>query len=98
MFTIPNSTKAKEKNTLIALTAATNSVAFTSIYEYYFHISGAKKCQIPKPIEAQLPIITKILTRRSKITLKLFDFVSFNPSVFFPIRILKRVQFQQASG
>ncbi len=67
MFTTPNNTKAKEKNTLIARTAATSSVALTSIYEYHFYISGTKKCQIPKPIEAKLPLNTKILTSKSKV-------------------------------
>jgi DNA/RNA-binding domain of Phe-tRNA-synthetase-like protein len=64
MFTIPNNTRDKEKNTLIARTAATNSVALISIYEYQFHALGTKKCHIPKPIEALLQIITNILTGR----------------------------------
>ena len=68
MFTTPNNTKAKEKNTLIARTAATNSIALTSMYQYHFQISGTKKCQIPKPIEAKLPLITKIFASRSKVT------------------------------
>jgi len=66
MLTIPNNTKDKEKNAFMARTARTNSVALISIYEYHFHALGTKKCHIPKPIEALLPIITKILTRRFK--------------------------------
>ena len=58
MFTMPNNTKDKEKNTLIALTAATNSVVLVSMYEYHFHTLGTKKCHIPKPMEALLPTIT----------------------------------------
>jgi DNA/RNA-binding domain of Phe-tRNA-synthetase-like protein len=64
MFTMPNNTKDKEKNALIARTAATNSVALLSIYEYHFQALGTKKCHIPKPMEALLPIIPKILTSR----------------------------------
>jgi len=60
---MPNNTKDKEKNALIARTAATSSVALTSMYEYHFQASGTKKCHIPKPIEALLPIITKILNK-----------------------------------
>jgi hypothetical protein len=33
------------------------------IYEYQFQALGTKKCHIPKPIEALLPIITNILTQ-----------------------------------
>ena len=65
---MPNNTKDKEKNTFIARTATTNSVALMSIYEYHFHASGTKKCHIPKPIEALLPIVTKTLASRFKIT------------------------------
>jgi hypothetical protein len=46
----------------MARTAATNSVALISIYEYHFQALGTKKCHIPKPIEALLPIATKTLT------------------------------------
>jgi hypothetical protein len=67
-FTIPNNTKDKEKNAFIALTATTNSVALISMYEYHFHALGTKKCHIPKTIEALLPIVTKILASRFKIT------------------------------
>ncbi len=67
MFIRPNKTKGKEKNALIALTAATNSVALDSMYEYHFHTLGTKKCQIPKPMEALLPIITKIFTSEFKV-------------------------------
>jgi hypothetical protein len=67
-LSIPNNTKDKEKNTFIARTATTNSVALMSIYEYHFHASGTKKCHIPKPIEALLPIVTKTLPSRFKIT------------------------------
>lgn len=59
---MPNNTREREKKALIALIAAINSVAALSIYEYQFHALGTKKCQIPKPIDALLPIITKILT------------------------------------
>ena len=62
---MPNNTREREKNALIALIAAINSVALLSIYEYQFHALGTKKCQIPKPIEALLPIITMILTSKS---------------------------------
>jgi hypothetical protein len=62
MFTMPNKTKDKEKNALIARTAATNSVALISICEYHFQVLGTKKCHIPKPMEALLPIITNIFT------------------------------------
>jgi hypothetical protein len=65
-LTIPNNTKDKEKKTFIALTARTNSVALASIYEYHFHTLGTKKCHIPKPIEALLPIVTKTLASRFK--------------------------------
>jgi DNA/RNA-binding domain of Phe-tRNA-synthetase-like protein len=61
---MPNNTKDKEKNALIARTAATNSVALLSMYEYHFQTVGTKKCHIPKPMEALLPKITKILTSR----------------------------------
>jgi hypothetical protein len=61
---MPNNTRDKEKNALIARTAATNSVALLSIYEYHFQAMGSKKCHIPKPIEALLPIITNTLTSR----------------------------------
>lgn len=67
IFTTPNNTRDNEKNALMARTATTSSVALTSIYEYHFHISGTKKCHIPKPIEAALPTITKILTSRFKV-------------------------------
>ena len=53
-----------QKNACIIRTAATNSVALLSIYEYQFHALGTKKCHIPKPIEALLPIITNILTSK----------------------------------
>ena len=36
------------------------------MYEYHFHALGTKKCHIPKPIEALLPIVTKTLTSRFK--------------------------------
>jgi hypothetical protein len=62
MLTMPNNTKDKEKNALIARTAATSSVALISMYEYHFQALGTKKCHIPKPTEAQLPVITNILT------------------------------------
>ena len=62
MLTMPNNTKDKEKNALMARTAATNSVALTSIYEYHFQAWGTEKCHIPKSMEAQLPIITNTLT------------------------------------
>jgi len=62
MFTIPNNNRDREKNALIALIAAINSVAVLSMYVYQFHALGTKKCQIPKPIEALLPIITNIFT------------------------------------
>ncbi len=61
---MPNSTKDKEKKTLIARTAATNLVALISIYKYQFQARGIKKCHIPKPIEALMPTITNILTGR----------------------------------
>ncbi len=61
---MPNSTKDKEKKTLIARTAATNSVALISKYEYQFQAPGIKKCHIPKQIEALLPTITNTLTSR----------------------------------
>jgi hypothetical protein len=32
-----------------------------SIYEYHSQVLGKKKCQNPKPIEALLPGITKIV-------------------------------------
>jgi len=64
MFIRPNKTKDKEKNALIALIAATNSVALVSMYEYHFHALGTKKCHIPKPMEATLPKVTKTLTSR----------------------------------
>jgi hypothetical protein len=64
MFTMPNSTKDREKNALIARTAATNSVALLSIKEYHFQTLGTKKCHIPKPIEALLPNITKLFISR----------------------------------
>jgi hypothetical protein len=60
MFTMPNNTRDKEKNTLIARTAATNSVALLSMYENHFQALGTKKCHIPKPMEALLPTITNI--------------------------------------
>jgi hypothetical protein len=59
---MPNNTKDKEKNALIARTAAINSVARLSIYKYHFHAVGTKKCHIPKPMETLLPIVTKTLT------------------------------------
>jgi hypothetical protein len=62
IFIMPNKTRDKEKNTLIALTAATNSVALASIYEFHFHALGTKKCHIPNPTEARLPKVTRILT------------------------------------
>jgi len=43
----PNNTSDREKNTLIARTAATSSVVWASIYEYYVQICGTVKCQIP---------------------------------------------------
>ena len=58
---MPNNTKDKEKNALIALTAAINSVALASMYEYHFHALGTKKCHIPKPMEALLPTAIKII-------------------------------------
>jgi hypothetical protein len=64
MFTMPNNTKDKEKNALIARTAATNSVALASIYEYHFHALGTKKCHTPKPMEVLLPIITNTFTSK----------------------------------
>jgi hypothetical protein len=67
-FTIPNNTKDKEKNTFIVRTATTNSVALISMHEYHFHALGTKKCNIPKPMEALLPIVTKILASRFNIT------------------------------
>ena len=82
MFTTPNKTKAKEKNTLIARTAATSSVALTSIYEYHFQIWGTKKCQIPKPIRPKLPLNTKILTSRSKVTPQSFLILNLFTPVF----------------
>jgi hypothetical protein len=65
---MPNNTKDKEKNALIARTAATNSVALASIYEYHFQAVGTKKCHTPKPMEAVLPVITNILTSKFIIT------------------------------
>jgi len=41
-----------------------SSLALGSIKEYHFHALGTKKCHIPKPTEALLPIITNILTGR----------------------------------
>jgi hypothetical protein len=38
------------------------------MYEYHFHAVGTKKCHTPKPIEALLPIVTKILTSKLKVT------------------------------
>ena len=61
MFIIPNSTKDKEKNTLIARTARMSSVAEGSIYEYHFHTLGTEKCHNPNVMEAVLPTVTRIL-------------------------------------
>jgi len=72
MFRIPNRTSDKEKNTLIALTATISSVAVGSIYEYHFHTLGTEKCQIPKPIEAVLPKVTKIFAIKLKFRLQKF--------------------------
>jgi hypothetical protein len=63
IFTIPNNTRDNEKNTLIARTPNTNSAALASIYEYQFQAVGTKKCQIPKPIEAVMPMATRILIK-----------------------------------
>jgi hypothetical protein len=52
----------------MARTAANNSVALMSIYEYHFHAFGIKKCHIPKPIEALLPIVIKTLISRFNLT------------------------------
>jgi hypothetical protein len=70
MFTMPNKTKDKEKNALIARTAATNSVALISICEYHFQVLGTKKCHISKPMEALLPIITRSYLKNGKLALK----------------------------
>jgi hypothetical protein len=52
------------RKNLALSTAATNSVALLSIYDYQFQPEVTKKCHIPKPMEAQLPNITNILTSR----------------------------------
>ena len=61
MFTIPNNTKHKEKNTFIFRTAMISSVASVLIYEYQFQIIGTKKCHNPKPIVMALPAVIRIL-------------------------------------
>jgi hypothetical protein len=63
MLAVPSKTSNNEKNTLIARTAITSSVAFLSIYEYQFQMPGIKKCHIPKPIEIMLPIVVRIFIR-----------------------------------
>ena len=63
-FIDPNRTRVREKKVFIAFTAIINSVARSSMWEYHFHILGTKKCQIPKPIEAALPVAINILASR----------------------------------
>lgn len=57
----PNSTRDNEKKKFVARTALTSSVADGSMYAYQSHSRGTKKCHIPKPIDAALPSVTKIL-------------------------------------
>ena len=61
MFTIPNNTKHKEKNTFIFRTAMISSVAPGLMYEYQFQIPGTKKCHNPKQIVTALPVVIRIL-------------------------------------
>jgi hypothetical protein len=61
MFTTPNNTKHKEKNTFIFRTAIISSVALGSMYEYQFQILGTKKCHNPKQIVIILPAVVRIL-------------------------------------
>jgi hypothetical protein len=61
MFTIPNNTKHKEKNTFIFRTAMISSVALGLIYVYQFQILGTKKCHNPKQIVTALPAVIRIL-------------------------------------
>ncbi len=61
MFTAPNSTKHKEKNTFMFRTAIISSVASGLMYEYQFHILGTKKCHNPKQIVIILPAVVRIL-------------------------------------
>jgi hypothetical protein len=68
IFAIPIKAKDNEKKIFVALIANTSSVALGSMYEYHFHKLGTKKCHIPNPIEILLPIVTKTLTSRFKIT------------------------------
>ena len=60
----PNNTNAREKKTLIARTATTNSAALGSMNEYQFQALGTKKCQMPKPMDDKLPMITNIFTSK----------------------------------